>query len=135
MRHNYSTLLVSLLSLFIFSLVNCLAGNKNNDWDCVRNDKNVFYKLRKNSAGDAECATKNPNRCYFTKNFRTCSEFSPIGKITCSDEHKKFFDFFKKRGVVHWCQLTERVIQKGIKNSFTNGSQMGEMQKYMSTHL
>ena len=119
MKHTNSTLLVSLLSLFNCSMVNSLSGNKHTDWECVRNDNNKFYKLRKNKVGDTECATKNNiNQCYFTKKLQACLKFKPKRKLTCSDKHKKLFKSYNKRGVAHWCQLTERVIQNEINNKF-----------------
>ena len=118
MRRKYLTV-VLLISLCKFSLVTCLKGNETESWECVRNVRDVFYKLRKNRNGDTECATNKPNQCYYTKKLRACLKRKPKGILTCTDKHRRYFDSHKKKhGTVHWCQLTEKTIQHKINGNY-----------------
>ena len=85
-------MILTILSFYSFYLVSCLDDGTGDNWKCIKNKNQIYYKLRKNENGNTECATNKPNKCYYTKNLQVCENFQPKGTLGCKPEKKLIID-------------------------------------------
>ena len=108
MRQHYLFYILVIVLLQFCSFSDC-KRREFGSWQCVsRSEKNPVYRvLRKNRYGKTQCATKIPNKCWFTKNLETCKQFKPKKDevLTCGKKHKQLFGFTGYDRQQHWCNL------------------------------